>query len=228
VNFEKRLICKLENEENKKQDQIHPILQKIQLQVSEYILNLHIEQFSLCSRYLVDTTNLFNFNQDEFPKFKVKSIDSKDENSFRTVTLENNNYLCECPTFIQHGVICRHIFYVSFMRQEKDLGSLKIHPHWLLKKEETQILLSNEALFEDLIQEKNIQENINKDSTSETIVKTKKQRVKKGKKEAHEKDETKEEEKIEENKLEIPKRKVKKNKEKNLDKNDGLLFLIYY
>ena len=104
LNFEKSLIYKLETEESKKQNHnnIHPILQKIQLQVSEYVLSLHIEQFLLCSRHIVDTTNLFNSNiPDENPKFKVKNIDSKDEESFRLVTLQNNKYECECLTLFR-------------------------------------------------------------------------------------------------------------------------------
>jgi len=134
LNFEKSLIYKFETEEKKKQGHINPTLEKIQLQVSEYIFNMHNEQFLLCSRYIVDTADLIHSNfHDEIPKFKVKSIDSKDENTFRLVSLKNNKYQCECPTFVQWGIICRHIFYVSFMRQEKDLSSLSIHSHWLAK-----------------------------------------------------------------------------------------------
>ena len=43
LNFEKSLIYKFETEEKKKQGHINPTLEKIQLQVSEYIFNMHNE-----------------------------------------------------------------------------------------------------------------------------------------------------------------------------------------
>ena len=47
------------------------------------------------------------------------------------------------------GIICRHIFYVSNMCQEKDLGNIEINPRWLVK-DETKIE-SIKDIFDDFL-----------------------------------------------------------------------------
>ena len=98
---------------------------------------------------VVDLVELVTSTQTELPTFKVKSIDAKDKNHFRTVILRNEKYECDCLTYIQNGIICRHVFYVSCLRQEKDLVNVQIHPRWL--KNEENYELSNVSLLEDVV-----------------------------------------------------------------------------
>jgi len=74
--------------------------------------------------------------------------------------------MCECETYIQCGIICRHIFYVSHMRQEKDLSCIKINFRWLIKDEiETK---SIKELFEEFLEnEKSKSEKLSKDFEEE-------------------------------------------------------------
>jgi len=155
IAFEKKLALKLSLDKTKKEDQINPILKLIKEKLSENIFELHLEQYLLCSRYFVEPNN-FNISnlQQEIPSFLVKSVDSIQKNKYRTVRIINGKYNCECETFVQKGVLCRHIFYVSALRQEKDLTFISLHPRWLIKEDFNGF--STESLLQEYIQEKSL------------------------------------------------------------------------
>jgi len=167
VAFEEKLQIKNEIEEEKSVEEIHPVLKILKTLLSKYIFKLHHEQHILSYRYLIDPNDLSlsNFENSQ-PSFRVKSIDSKDQEHFRMVRLIENKYMCECETYIQCGIICRHIFYVSHMRQEKDLSCIKINFRWLIKDEiETK---SIKELFEEFLEnEKSKSEKLSKDFEEE-------------------------------------------------------------
>lgn len=133
ITFEEKLLIKNQLEEEKNSE-VHPLLKELRPILSRYIFNLHFEQHTLSYRYLIHANDLSLSNFDNLqPSFRVKSIDAKDPEHFRLVKLVENKYMCECETFIQCGIICRHIFYLSNMRQEKDLSNIRINPRWLIK-----------------------------------------------------------------------------------------------
>lgn len=155
IAFEQKLLMKTKMDEEKKKVEIHPLLQELRVKLSEYIFDLHCEQFILCSRYRINAVDITAMNlQTSTPHFRVYSIDSKDKNKYREVKLFPTGYYCECSTFIQCGIICRYIFYVSCLRQEKSLATtgLCIHPRWLIKSE--YIELSIEELLKDFVTKK--------------------------------------------------------------------------
>ena len=167
IAFEEREFLKIQNEELKKNEETHPLMKELRSKLSQQIFNLHLEQNTLSYRYLISPNELNPPNretQDVF--FKVKSMDSKDENHFRLVKFINGNYSCECEIFLQCGIICRHIFYVSHMHQEKDLSNLQIHPRWLIQDDAK--AKSLKELFGDLIKETKIQ-NEGKEEESKQI-----------------------------------------------------------
>ena len=62
--------------------------------------------------------------------YEAKNIQAKDAGKFREVMLNSGKYSCECKTYNLYGVICRHIFALSIMLQDKDLIKFTIHKRW--------------------------------------------------------------------------------------------------
>jgi len=157
ISFENKQISNPLANEDEKNIMIHPILEKMKLALSNYIFSLHYEQYLLCSNYRIDADefNIRNMQQ-ILPTFKVTNIKAADPQKHRVLTLINNAYKCECETFNQYGIICRHIFYVALIRQEKDLTSIIINPRWLVKDPlDTESL---EDLFKNYVPKKNEKE----------------------------------------------------------------------
>jgi len=44
--------------------------------------------------------------------------------------MKDGKYICSCDTFIRDGIVCRHIFALSNIHQEKTLVKFIIHKRW--------------------------------------------------------------------------------------------------
>ena len=44
--------------------------------------------------------------------------------------MRSNIYSCTCDTYFRHGVICRHIFALSNLNQDKNLDKFLINNRW--------------------------------------------------------------------------------------------------
>jgi len=168
IAFEEKASFRKEQEEEEKKtnEEIHPLLKELKSKLSHYIFDFHNEQNILSYRYLINPNELNIANTDnQTICFKVKSMDSKNENHSRSVKVENGKYICECRTFVNCGIICRHIFYVSHMHQEKDLSKIQINPRWLIQDQtETSSL---KQLFSEFTKKKEIIKEIEESKTSE-------------------------------------------------------------
>jgi len=151
VGFEKAVDQKVSKENNaEKEEEIIPLLDKFKRILSPYIYDLHHEQFQLAARYVVDEEDLKSANlQRIHPTFRLTSLDAKDEKKIRIVFFLDSKYSCDCYTFVQQGIVCRHILCISNMRQEKDLINIRIYPRWLNDKtnnhETAEILFRNDV-----------------------------------------------------------------------------------
>jgi len=104
----------------------HPIINELKKCVFETIFSKHFEQFSLSHNYFckLKLTNSIT------SIYEAKNIQAKDAGKFREVMLNSGKYSCECKTYNLYGVICRHIFALSIMLQDKDLIKFTIHKRW--------------------------------------------------------------------------------------------------
>ena len=145
----------------------NPLLDEMKSKLSTYIFDLHEEQFQLCFRYMVDQESLSVLNmQSEAASFKVSSIDAKDVSKFRIVRFSNKEYHYEYETFI-YSIICRHIFYVSSLRQEKQLSCVKIHPRWTVEYNNECASLTE--LFQTYVKENKSEGNENGDEEEKEV-----------------------------------------------------------
>ena len=79
---------------SKAEKKAHPLLEAIRKDISEYIFNLHYEQFDLCFRYILDKDSLALLNmQSQNGVFNVSSIDAKDPPKFRVAKPIKNRYV---------------------------------------------------------------------------------------------------------------------------------------
>jgi len=150
-NIEQKYLKEKEEQDLKKQE-VHPLLSELHSKLSKYLYELHFEQQQLSSRYFVDPADMEVRNlEKKVPVFNVKSIDAPTK--FRQVFSYENKYECNCETFVRCGVICRHVFYVVCMKQEKQLKSSQINQRWLQNGElKSQSL---KALFSEIFKEEN-------------------------------------------------------------------------
>ena len=104
--FEKRIAFKMSTDERKKGTEIHPVMIELRSLVSKYIFDMYYEQFLLSARYKIIDENVRNAKNptaDFF--FRVKSIDSYDQNKDRRVNFVHKKYNCECLTYTQCGIV---------------------------------------------------------------------------------------------------------------------------
>ena len=164
----------------KTQYEIHPIVSALKKLLSPLILNKHIEQFNLSHNY-VCKHDLNKFNT---TFFKVASTLAKDKEKFREVRIFSNKYHCECATYYRHGLICRHIFALAIMFQEKNCDKLIIHKRWISPYDEkegsTEDYTFEAEKVSQYLKESNLKEE-EKSDENETKRKKNFQKVQKGK-----------------------------------------------
>ena len=155
IDFEEKLEAKLINEANlgKKQENIlvklNPLLRIMRATLSDYIFQLHLDQFQLSSQYKIEPIEL-NLEDLKNHSFILKNKNKNEGANSHIITLIDSKYFCPCDTWIKNGVVCRHMFYVAQMRQDEDLKSINILPRWLIKDKIATVSLA--TLFKDQIE----------------------------------------------------------------------------
>ena len=61
-------------------------------------------------------------------KYECNSI--QNPNRKRLVYILEGKYVCSCNSYFKNGLICRHIFALSNLRQDKDLTYILINKRW--------------------------------------------------------------------------------------------------
>jgi len=127
--FEKKSIFDNLKKEKEyiEQYETHPIIRELKAKIFDHIYDNHFSEFTLSHNYFIKVLKV----EENIVTYEVKSIQSKDENKYREVTLLEGKYVCSCDTFIRDGIICRHIFAISNVNQDKTLEKLTIHNRWL-------------------------------------------------------------------------------------------------
>jgi len=109
----------------------HPLVLELKDILFGLVFTKHLEQFGLSHDY---TTKLFRSN-DNIIYYHAKNIYSKFPNKYREVRLEAGKYECSCRTYCCFGFVCRHIFALANMFQDKNLSKIKIHERWQIPLE---------------------------------------------------------------------------------------------
>jgi len=124
--FEKKFISEEINNPKETLDQYgsHPIILELKKSLSSLIFSKHFDQFVLGHNYLCQ----YQKTENDCVHHQVINIYAKKKS--RLVRIQNNFYQCKCSTFIRHGIICRHIFALMMMFQDKNLEKVLIHKRW--------------------------------------------------------------------------------------------------
>lgn len=146
ISFEKKFICETSNikdlnkssraketevlkESTRDNYRKHPIILELEGILYETPLELHLEQFAFSANYTLRLIeNNFSSNNSVY---QAQSIKAKNEQTYRKVTMENDKYFCDCESYIRYGLICRHVFALASINQDKNLGRMNIHKRWL-------------------------------------------------------------------------------------------------
>ena len=147
--FEKKFVfeeIKTEKDSTSQYEK-HPIIVELKKTLSELIFSKHFDQFVLSHNYLCKHQR----NQNQIVYYKVQSILSKDPNKSREVKIQENSYICNCPTFIRNGLICRHIFSLMMMFQDKTLDKVKINQRWKVPNSNNNFFTDDQFDFADKI-----------------------------------------------------------------------------
>ena len=123
----------------------HPVILAMKKSLSCLIFSKHFDQFILSHNYLCQYQNNKNGNN----YYLVRNIQSKDLNKNREVKIQENHYICHCPTFNRHGLICRHIFSLVMMLQDKTLRKIRINKRWKAPSSNNNLLTSDHFDFEN-------------------------------------------------------------------------------
>ena len=78
--------------------------------------------------------------------YEAKSTNAKSANKFREVSVLNKEYDCNCETFTRDGFICRHIFSLSIVYQDKNLDKFNINSRWLVPKVLQNVISNNNSI----------------------------------------------------------------------------------
>ena len=128
--FEKKSIVEQYKEEAAQNYITHPLIIELQKKIFGNIFDKHLEQFTLSHNYTIkflrQTPNKITY--------EAKSTNAKSHNKFREVSVLNKEYDCNCETFTRDGFICRHIFSLSIVNQDKNLDKFNINSRWLVPK----------------------------------------------------------------------------------------------
>ena len=127
------------NSKMKNQYETHPIIIDLQKELSQLILAKHLEQFNLSHNYVCKHIK----TETNATYFEVRNANFPDKS--REIKYSSNHYACQCPTYYRNGLICRHIFALAVMFQDKDSKKFIIHKRW--KQPETQIPFEEQFNF---------------------------------------------------------------------------------
>jgi len=119
----------------KHQYETHPILLDLKTYVSQLIFVKHLEQFKLCHNYVCKHSK----TESKETLFKISCLKSANPDKYREVILSSDKYHCNCSTYHRHGLICRHIFSLAIMFQDKNCEKFLIHKRWNLQNFKDQI-----------------------------------------------------------------------------------------
>jgi len=127
--FEKKSIYDNLKKEKEfiEQYETHSLIKEFKTKIYNHIYDNHFYEFTLSHNYFIKVSKTEGNNI----TYEAKSIQAKDENKYREVTLIQGKYACPCDTFIRDGIICRHIFAISNVNQDKTLEKFTIHNRWL-------------------------------------------------------------------------------------------------
>jgi len=95
--------------------------------VFDTIFDKHFNEFTLAHNYFVKVLE----TKQNIIIYEAKSILAKDVTKSREIINKNGKYSCCCDTFIREGLVCRHIFALANVNQDKTLGKFDINKRWL-------------------------------------------------------------------------------------------------
>ena len=113
--------------EEKNSYESHPIMLDLKEKISKLIFQKHLGQFTLSHYYLCKLKK----SDLETSIFEIKNSKTENTKRWREVMISANKYSCVCPTYCRHGIICRHIFALAVMFQDKTSEKLILHPRWI-------------------------------------------------------------------------------------------------
>jgi len=97
-------------------------------EISGKIAEQCLEQISISHNYNIRFAQ--ENSTEEVPVYEAKSILAKDETHFRTIRVDQGKYICDCESYWRNGLICRHIFALTIINQDKELEKIHIHMRW--------------------------------------------------------------------------------------------------
>ena len=126
-NFEKKLIDNESKPLKVASDQYenHPLANDLKKKVHGVVYEKHFSQLALSHNYYCK----FEKTLKGISYYEVKNIQINTQKS-RQVKIIQGKYECECSTYVNHGLICRHVFSLAIMFQDKTLENIRIHKRW--------------------------------------------------------------------------------------------------
>jgi len=104
----------------------HPLAQELKKKISGIIYAKHFSQLALSHNYFCKYLKTVN----DVAYYDIKNIQAIDTNKSREVRIVNGRYQCECSTYQHHGLVCRHVFALAIMFQQKTLENIELHKRW--------------------------------------------------------------------------------------------------
>jgi len=127
------------------QNEGDPLIVNIKEELGEIIFKKHYREFlesPFYSATVIQSEPDQEIDSMEIPRFKVTrdqlNEDESEINGRITSLIEKPPIArCSCNTYLQEGIICRHIFALAKIGQIKDLSNY-LHPRWKIKAFEQQ------------------------------------------------------------------------------------------
>jgi len=148
IDFEKKSIFEgFKNENNSVSTySTHPLILSLKRQISGVVFDKHFEQFILSHNYYCKFSKL----EDNITTYEARHAQAQDPNRFQQVRLVGEKCDCVCDTFYRYGLICRHIFALAVMFQDKTTEKLNIHQRWFQPSQsenanDKQVAMNNES-----------------------------------------------------------------------------------
>lgn len=88
-----------------------------------------MEQFTYSHNYIIKVLPADEITYEK-DMCRYEIINVSDPTKKRIAYLVDGRYVCSCDIYFRHGIICRHIFSLSNVNQEKDLQRFVINSRW--------------------------------------------------------------------------------------------------
>jgi len=102
----------------------------LQKNIFGVIYERHFEQFTLSHNYTVKIGQKQGqyIDNDNIILYELYSENNK--NQVRKAFVEYEKYVCSCGSYKRNGLICRHVFAIANVNQDKSLAKFVINQRW--------------------------------------------------------------------------------------------------